>query len=285
MAALATGSSNTDLLDSSGVQSGSLSGSQSGSQPAGMIINSVNMNQASHLPPKFDEIQDKSTPEQVSLSQSNSTLLDEIRKEFGKLRGNINRDFEVSKKDYNDKFVSMEAKLLLDQHNKFKELIDIFGTHKEEVNEEVKSLKAKSDSDDMAIKDLKETVATHLGKLDQLETTLADKDTRMIEIEDRLNKYIESNDKRIVRVQEGVDETRLLAHDVEAHGRRWAVRIRGLPVPVRKPESSDEAKELVIAFLNDHLNIQSVLASDINCAHRIGGVKGGKQAILTRFFR
>ena len=82
-----------------------------------------------------------------------------------------------------------------------------------------------------------------------------------------------------------MDEARALAHDVEAHGRRWAVRIHGLPEPTSLPETTDETKELVIKFLKERLNIQSVISTDIDCAHRLGAFKGKKQTILTRFFR
>jgi hypothetical protein len=72
---------------------------------------------------------------------------------------------------------------------------------------------------------------------------------------------------------------------VEAHRRRWAIRIVGLPAPLIKPESSDTAKELVVQFLRERLSIQSVEVTDIDCAHRFGAVKNEKQQILTRFFR
>ena len=52
-----------------------------------------------------------------------------------------------------------------------------------------------------------------------------------------------------------------------------------------KPESTEVAKEIVVKFLQERLNILSVETSDVDCAHRLGAIKNGKQIILTRFFR
>jgi hypothetical protein len=236
---------------------------------------------APQLPP-YTDISKHTTVDQDQPTNSNVSLLDEFRKEFGKLREDINRDFQESKQDYNQKLLSMEEKLLLDQHNKFVELVDIFNTHKEEVNDEVKVLKDSSNKFDSSVENLK---SAHKEEIERLMCTISDKEAKLLEIESRLNDHILTTSNKFQRVQEGVDEARGLANSVEAHGRRWAIRIIGLVAPPIKPESTEVAKEIVVKFLKERLNILSVETSDVDCAHRLGHIKNGKQIILTRFFR
>jgi hypothetical protein len=91
--------------------------------------------------------------------------------------------------------------------------------------------------------------------------------------------------KRIEAVQQGVDEVRLLANEVEAHGRRWSLRFMGLPAPVDHIEKKTEAKAIVLKFLADRMNIVNFHPNDIDTAHRIGPVQNSNQTILLRFFR
>jgi hypothetical protein len=93
-----------------------------------------------------------------------------------------------------------------------------------------------------------------------------------------------SINERFTRVQNAVDETRLLVNDVEAHGRCWAIRIKGIKAPTHI-ESSDETKDHVLRFITTHLNIHNIRLEDIDTAHRLGAVKNFNQTILTRFFR
>jgi hypothetical protein len=76
----------------------------------------------------------------------------------------------------------------------------------------------------------------------------------------------------------------LLANAVEAHGRRWAIRIRGLPAPPKQGESRTTSKGLVVNFLKKELKMNDIAIKDIDCAHRIGYVKDKKQTLLARFF-
>ena len=100
-----------------------------------------------------------------------------------------------------------------------------------------------------------------------------------------MDRQASSTNQRIIRIQQGVDEARLIANEVESHGRRWAVRIAGLDKPTTLPETSDQAKDIVVQFITEKLGIDTIVADDLDCAHRIGAVKSDKQAILCRFFR
>jgi hypothetical protein len=59
-------------------------------------------------------------------------------------------------------------------------------------------------------------------------------------------------------LQEDTKEAICLANEVEAHRRRWSLRILGIPPPANKFETSDEAKELVLRFITTELNIQNI---------------------------
>jgi uncharacterized coiled-coil protein SlyX len=208
--------------------------------------------------------------------KTTTTTSDEIKKDLNKLREDINSDFKASKSEYDVKLADLETKLTADQDSKFNELIDIIGTNKEEAKDVITEVKNTVERGDHSIADLTNTVAEQASKLEHLEATIA-------ELKDYLGKHIGTNNERIIRLQEGVDEARLLANSVEAHGRRWAVRILGLPAP-NKFEKSDITKEIVLSFIHNKLNIPNVTLSDIDCAHRLGPVKDKKQSILNRVF-
>lgn len=69
---------------------------------------------------------------------------------------------------------------------------------------------------------------------------------------------------------------------LEQHGRRWQVRISGLPIGRDRYESTDTAKNLVCDFLSSslHLNLSK---SSIDCAHRIGKPVNNTHSMLVRF--
>jgi hypothetical protein len=79
-------------------------------------------------------------------------------------------------------------------------------------------------------------------------------------------------------------EAIVLANQVEAHGRRWAIRILGLPAPPKEGGTTPTAKTIVVNFLKSRLNINHIESTDIDCCHRVGDVKDDKQIMLTRFF-
>jgi hypothetical protein len=79
-------------------------------------------------------------------------------------------------------------------------------------------------------------------------------------------------------------DAKLHANSIEAHSRRWAVRIVGLPAPESGTELKEDAKYLVADFLNDVMEIHDIYIADIDCAHRVGTVTKEKtQMMLVRF--
>jgi hypothetical protein len=75
-----------------------------------------------------------------------------------------------------------------------------------------------------------------------------------------------------------------LANGIEAHQRRWALRIIGMDSPTNTDETTEQAKHLVLDFVKDYLKIDNVCFEDIDCAHRIGRVVNNKQTMLIRCF-
>jgi hypothetical protein len=69
-------------------------------------------------------------------------------------------------------------------------------------------------------------------------------------------------------------------NSIEAHGRRWAIRLLNLPAPVGNFETTQQSKELDIAFCREKLQVNDLFVKDIDWAHRVGSITDGKQIIL-----
>jgi hypothetical protein len=149
----------------------------------------------------------------------------------------------------------------------------------------VTDLKAAANSDSATVGELRATVYQQALKITSLESSVKLTQDKFVELEKRLQNHILMTHKRFTTVQAGINEARALANDVEAHGRRWALRIVGLPAPTKGSENPDLAKGVLIDFLANHMNITNIAPQDIDCAHRVGAVKKGKQVLLVRFFR
>ena len=83
----------------------------------------------------------------------------------------------------------------------------------------------------------------------------------------------DENNVHFERVQDEIDMTRIIANDVEAHRRQWAVRLMGVKVLPTKFETSGESKDHILRFITNQLKINTICLDDIDCAHRIGGPK------------
>ena len=121
-------------------------------------------------------------------------------------------------------------------------------------------------------------------KIVELTEDLESKTRKMNDLEGRMETHMRFNDKRITDLQNGVDEARKLANDVEAHGRRWAIKCYGLTAPT-KVETFSESKQIFLTFIHKELNITNIKHTEIDTAHRLGNLKNGNQVLLVRFFR
>ena len=87
---------------------------------------------------------------------------------------------------------------------------------------------------------------------DQIRTLgdkLDSKTAKLEELEVELARHSERCQDRFQRVQDGLDETRIITNDVEAHGHRWALRILGIPAPESNSKTIMQAKELVLKII------------------------------------
>ena len=96
-----------------------------------------------------------------------------------------------------------------------------------------------------------------------------------------LQELVLNND---LKATKSFKEVLMLANSIEAHQRRWALRILGMAAPTTAVESPDHAKHLILDFIKDQLKIDGVRFKDIDCAHRVGRIVDHKQTMLFRCF-
>jgi chromosome segregation ATPase len=130
----------------------------------------------------------------------------------------LTSELHSTRTSYDKKLDGLEQKLLDDQQSKHLELSEDLKSHKEDVTTEVNTLKVQVVSGEASVEDLKDTIGLQEQNITDLVTDLEMKTKRMDEIEARLEYHIRHNDKRIRCIQEGVDEARQLANEVESHG-------------------------------------------------------------------
>jgi hypothetical protein len=222
-----------------------------------------------------------------SLCNKFDTTNTDLSKKFDDLHKDISKEMTNNKASYDKKFDELEKKLLGDQSTKHTELTEALISHKLENTGVIKLVEDEVKINSSLLDRIQSTLETQEQKIEDLVNELAElktKTERIDEMETKMADTDEYNDKRIRALQRGVDEARKLANDVEAHGRRWAIKIFGLPTPSKR-ETFSEVKEVFLTFLNNSLKITNVKHTDIDTAHRLGVPKNGKQVLLVRFFR
>ena len=216
----------------------------------------------------------------ITLGSVNTTLLDlktantTINTDFNKLRTDIDNALTSHSTTFETKLNVLEAKFVEDRTIRYTEIMD-----------EIATIKSSSAGDPSTILEIKQDKVKQDLTIQELKDNLEDKEDRLLQLEQLIKEYMESNDCRMTRVEKGVVEAIELANQVEAHGRRWAIRFIGMPAPDENGEKTPEAKHVVLSFLAEKLNITNISPDDIDCAHRIGTVKDKRQTLLVRFFR
>jgi hypothetical protein len=114
-----------------------------------------------------------------------------------------------------------------------------------------------------------------LPKLDELKVTVQTQAQTI----SNLQELVTIND---AKATQAIREVLAMANNIEAHQRRWALRIMGLPAPASGNETTDQAKHTVLDFIKDKLHVDNVLFDDIDCTHRVGEVVETKQPMLFR---
>jgi chromosome segregation ATPase len=120
-------------------------------------------------------------------------------------------------------------------------LSDILKNNKAETNTELGDLTARTQNDSMEINRLKTDMDTQKDLIQQLQHKLEARDAKLEEYETELAQHIERCEDRFRQDRRRIDENRIIANDVEARGRRWAMRILGMPTPPSGIESTMES--------------------------------------------
>jgi hypothetical protein len=124
------------------------------------------------------------------------------------------------------------------------------------------------------LEELKLVVERQQSTIESLQDLIESKDAE-------LRETIEDNNSDL---KSDINEVLVLANSIEAHQRRWSVRIVGLEKPGPDGETTAQAKKVACDFFTNYLNVLNVLPKDLDCAHHIGVIDKNKQTMLIRLF-
>jgi hypothetical protein len=210
----------------------------------------------------------------------------DLKDDINKLRADINLDLETTRSSFDIKLASLKSEIMEDNLIRFSEIIADIDAQKLEFTTDIKLIQANSAQDSSTILLLKETSDSHSELIRGLRAEIEIRDIKMDRLEKMLMDHIRDTDTRFEKVHIFANETREMANQIEAHDRRWSIRLFGLKAPTKKPESTHQAKEALLTFLDEKLGINYFKPGEIDTAHRIGPVtEEGNQTLLVRFFR
>jgi hypothetical protein len=310
-----TDSLNSTLTDSTQDETSTIESNQPDSKPTMSATDDKLTGEPPSTSPPFEDLEEMSDPVTlqnlgkymlamgVTLKAINSNLTslnesvhnleiakDEIRGDITKLRSDTSIDLESTKSSFSNKLTALECKITDDHIIRFNEIIADLDAQKLEYTTKIEEIKASPNHDFMAMSLLKDDNSLHAQLIKELRVEIEIRDKRMDHLESLIHDHINDTNSNISRIDRYADETRELANQLEAHGRRWAIRIFGLTAPKKnpnnKPESPDQAKTALLNFLAEKLEITDITPGEIDTAHRVGPVnKEGNQTLLVRFFR
>jgi chromosome segregation ATPase len=236
-------------------------------------------NSEENNPPEQKSLQAQMTDMAKLLESINTTLnthtisfeklesdTEELKEDFTKLSASLANDLVSAKESYDRELTDLEEKLTKKQVNTLDEVTKSLDAHKIKMAEEVHSLKSVANSESEEIHNIKTTVDHQKSLITSLESSLAVNTAHIDELKKHLQKHIKKTKDKFYDIQECVDEVRIMVNDVEAHERRWSLRIIGLPAP-EGIENTDQAKDVMIKFLIEKLNILNIVPDDIDCCH------------------
>jgi hypothetical protein len=209
----------------------------------------------------------------------------ELKDDFDTLRKDINNDMETSRSEYDAKLSTLETKLTDDYHIRLSEVVVDLDAYKLTYTTDIEEIKATTAKYTSSIDELKEGSDRHDRIFNELRAMIEQKDERIDRLEAILMEHIQDTLTNFKKEDKKINIAIEMANQIEAHERRWAMRIMGLPSPTTIPESLKEVKTAILFFLAEKLEIKNVRAMDMDTAHRLGPIVDGKQTVLVRFFR
>jgi len=218
-----------------------------------------------------------STPSSQSLGSPTLAAINEIH-DLGPVMEYLDR-LNNSVTDVNNSIAALRADMhqaQADQHDKIAILDEKMVAKHTELSDKLDTVDIKLDTYDATIASTKSLGETDQTELHKLAIIVHQQQT----IITSLQATIEAD--RITS-QKNYNELLVLTNSVEAHQRRWAVRIFGIDAPPDNTvEQTPRSKALVLDFIINHLKIDNITIDDIDTAHRVGRKdKDGKQTMLT----
>ena len=177
----------------------------------------------------------------TNLSRLNSSVHNlevarsELKDDITKLRSDMGEDLVATKTSFDDKLVALESKIQKDHIIRFSEIIADVDAQKLEFYTKIEEIKATPAHDLAAVNNMKETCTQHSLEIQELKAELIIRDKKMDLLQAMLLTHIKDTETNFNRVDNYADETRELLNQLEAHERRWAIRLFGLPAPKNKP--------------------------------------------------
>lgn len=133
----------------------------------------------------------------------------------------------------------------------------------------------------------KDEIIQHIdNRFDKLETRIFDleaKDEDNTQQHEHFETQLQELKDHTTKLERQLLATNTSLNHLDQHGRRWQVRIQGLPVCPDKYETSLQAKQTVCSFLHKSLSL-AIQTSEIDCAHRVGKAFNGQHTMLVKFF-
>jgi hypothetical protein len=159
----------------------------------------------------------------------------ELKDDFSKLRSDINNDMEITRSSFNDKLTDLEKKVTEDYSIRHAEIVADLDAHKLEYNMDIE--KIKGDIDDLtSLKSSDGTEGNQLTILNEIKKAIYTRDEKWEKLEAMLFQHIEETNNKFNKLQSNIDANTELINQLEAHGRRWALRIIGLPAPPQRQD-------------------------------------------------
>jgi hypothetical protein len=209
--------------------------------------------------PEADNKANKTVVTLESLNASISGLSNSLKK----LSDKVSKIKESRTKEIEKRIAKSEKCLLSKQAALTKDLT----TRISEVNDEVKKVKAQTDANTTEFEKLK-------CRINQQQATIDAQNAEMATMKEQLG----NGD---TQARQEARQALEWCNAIESHNRRWAFRIMGISEP-EEYESTEYAKLIVSDFVREELKIPHFSYENIDCAHRVGRVRDGKQAMLVR---
>jgi hypothetical protein len=222
-----------------------------------------------------------SSPQSQSLGSPTLAAIKEGNPDLSPVMEYLDR-LNNSVTDLNESIAALRADMHLsqtDQQDKIAFLDEKISTKHIELSDKLFAVDLKLETYDVTINSARALGETNQTELHKLAIIVHQQQTIISSLQATI-------DSDRITSQKNYNELLVLTNSVEAHQRRWAVRIFGIDAPPDNTvEQTPRSKALVVDFIVNQLKIDNITIDDIDTAHRVGRKdQDGKQTMLTRLF-